>query len=225
MAGRGVFAVKDFERSRASKIWDTLSRLGLARQDGDLVLASFPTQLIVNADTISHDGQVGSILKHHLLRDNLDHVGILQVWLILQRELGNQSDYSPYINSLPKPDIPIVYTDELLKELSGTEVYEAVHDLRLKLRSTWSNAQPILHEVGKACGRDFSHLSGDDWLWAFSIVTSRAFTVPQNSGSPDSTVFSLIPGGCSYFTGAAAGAFGEVVTASSCPVTPNTGSL
>lgn len=161
-----------------------------------MTLASFPAKLVINQDSIVDDVRIGSILKAQLVNGDLDSVAALQVWLLVQRHLGSQSEYAPYIASLPKPDVPIIYSNDMLRELAGTEVHAAVQDLRLKLQKTWQNVQPILHEVGIACDADLSSLSLDDWIWAFTILTSRSFNIPQGQEGAESTMMSLIPGVC-----------------------------
>lgn len=140
------------------------------------------------------DIRIGSILKAHVSSGALDCVEALQVWLLVQRQLGSQSEYAPYIAHLPKPDVPVVYSEKMLRELSGTEVHAAVQDLRLNLQKTWQNVQPVLSEAGIACEADFSSLSIDDWTWAFTILTSRSFNIPQSQKGTTTTVMSLVPG-------------------------------
>eukprot|EP00892_Ulva_mutabilis_P007496 jgi/Ulvmu1/5118/UM021_0135.1 len=192
-AGMGVFATDDLDaRKGASVIWRTLSRIGLSL--GGMTLASFPTQLIINENTIVTDTRIGNIIESSLLSGKLDNVGALQLWLLAHRELGPESEYAPYIASLSKPDVPIAYPENVFQELAGTELHAAVQDLRAKLAKTWELVKPLLREVGVACQKDMDGLTLEDWTWAFSILTSRSFSVPVVAGSEGSAVMSLVPG-------------------------------
>lgn len=194
-AGMGVFAAKNQNIDAIPGIlWRSLSQLGLPSRE--ITLATFPAQLIINQHSIVRDPRIGGILRAHLSGGNLDCVAALQVWLLAHRTLGSASEHAPYIASLPTPDVPIAYPESVLQELAGTDAYLAVQDLRIKLQTTWGKVQPVLREVGVACEADFGNLSMEDWTWAFSILTSRSFNVPQTSNSTSPTVMSLIPGLC-----------------------------
>ena len=150
--------------------------------------------MMINQPAVVRDTRMGSILEKYLSSGELDSVGALQLWLLAHRELGSESEYAPYFASLSKPDVPTAYPDSTLRELAGTELHAAVQELREKLGRTWGNAQPILREVALACTMDLERLTLEDWMWAFSILTSRSFNIPADSKSPGSTVMSLVPG-------------------------------
>lgn len=72
--------------------------------------------------------KLGQIVQEALKEGSLekeDHV--LQLWLVVHRALQKESPYAPYIQSLPQgSELPVNYSESLLRELTGTEALVAV---------------------------------------------------------------------------------------------------
>ncbi len=113
--------------------------------------------------------------------------------MLHERHLGEASNYSEYVASLPKVfDLPLVWTNEELGELNGTQLLTKVIQQRRAVEVEYQElVLPVLQRLSHA-----SHLGEDfptdlaAYLWAQCCVLSRAFLVHTE----DAKLPVLIPG-------------------------------
>lgn len=125
--GAGAFATKDIGQQRGGSWWVRgVTRLKLW---GSHTLARFPAHNVINVKTICEtDQDFGPLVEEFLSNGILDESTALQLFLVLHRSLRQQSPYHPYIQGLPSgAELPVNYSEGMLRELAGTEVYDAVH--------------------------------------------------------------------------------------------------
>jgi len=128
-----------------------------------------------------------------LFESNCSANAILAVHLLHERGLGAASNYSEYVASLPRAfDLPLVWTNEELGELNGTQLLTKVIQQRRAVELEYQErVLPVLQRLrhasllGEAFPTDLA-----SYLWAQCCVLSRAFLVHTE----DAKLPVLIPG-------------------------------
>eukprot|EP00186_Timspurckia_oligopyrenoides_P002613 CAMPEP_0182449698 /NCGR_PEP_ID=MMETSP1172-20130603/36097_1 /TAXON_ID=708627 /ORGANISM="Timspurckia oligopyrenoides, Strain CCMP3278" /LENGTH=421 /DNA_ID=CAMNT_0024647051 /DNA_START=1392 /DNA_END=2653 /DNA_ORIENTATION=+ len=162
---------------------------------GDLLLR-VPLDLLISPNTALNDpGPLGHFLRefpHSLIQDSQDSIKNLYLVLFLlhHRALGKTSKWFPFLNVQPKSfSSPLQFTPDDFTWLEGTPLHpmalavlEELHDIHEK----------VMNYVGNDCVNGLEILPKEaqsfDWfIWAVSIVDSRAFRLVING--EDTTVF------------------------------------
>ncbi|KAJ3179732.1 hypothetical protein HDU85_004731 [Gaertneriomyces sp. JEL0708] len=108
---------------------------------------------------------------------------LLAAFLVWERFEQSDSFWAPYLESLPvKYQLPLWWTDEEVDVLlSGTNLEYVVQE-RAKLLKRG------LAIVSEVCGEMFTHhsLTWENFLWAYSAISSRAF--PRSRPAPSASV-------------------------------------
>ena len=127
-----------------------------------------------------------------LFQNNCSANAILALHVLHERSLGEASNFSAYIESLPKAfDLPVVWTDEELAELNGTQLLPKVVQQRGAIEKEYQDViLPVLQSLQYAeLLKDFRY-GLSEYFWAYCCVVSRAFLVQVE----DSRLPLLIPG-------------------------------
>lgn len=112
---------------------------------------------------------------------------LLYTSLVYEKFENEDSLFAPYLWWLPEPRSGGIQTpfwwseEEIEQELGGTNVYFYVRDKSLQLRKEYELAQEILS--GTSFFEKNGSLTYDNFLWAHTVFTSRAF--PLKAMSPD----------------------------------------
>lgn len=125
--GTGVFISEEANRHGVgARVWRIVQRL---RFWGSNTLAKFSAKSVINVKNICEkDDDFGSVIQEALSKHELNESDVLPLFLVLHNSLQHQSPYHAYIQALPLGhDLPLNYTEDMLEELSGTDVYDAVH--------------------------------------------------------------------------------------------------
>jgi hypothetical protein len=87
-----------------------------------------------------------------------------------------------------EPSTPLWWSEEELRQLAGTTLWEAAQAQRRQLAQSWIRVKPLATEALKACGASGALPSELDWLWSVSMYWSRAMNGPPPMGE------SIVPG-------------------------------
>ncbi|KAJ2080123.1 hypothetical protein H4R24_003291 [Coemansia sp. RSA 988] len=129
--------------------------------------ASIPSDLIITSDVCSKD------LKDVLTTD-LSGRALLCAFLIRQRFVCKESFWKPYIDILPQMfHTPLHFTHQELLLLRGTPMEYAVDDRLCELRAEHKRVQEAVNATAEEMHRV---LDFENYLWAATVVSSRAFT-------------------------------------------------
>lgn len=96
---------------------------------------------------------------------------LIKLQLVHEKHLGTDSQWFPYINSLPGPKdltVPFYFDEHDLVWLKGTGIYGEIESTKQQWRKEWESA---LEQVG---GTE-SMYSFDEYQWACIMYTSRSF--------------------------------------------------
>ncbi|KAI9101939.1 hypothetical protein DFS34DRAFT_437262 [Phlyctochytrium arcticum] len=147
-------------------------------------IALIPPQLVMSEET-AEASIVGQVLKKHfaqhpeslktLSQDNRDPYApglvILSAFIVHEKFENEGSFWSPYLNVLPKSyDLPIWWSDDELKLLSGTNLLHTVSERRKVLERGFSLLQDVCANLFPS-----GSLTWTNFLWAYSAISSRAF--------------------------------------------------
>ncbi|KAJ2617377.1 hypothetical protein H4S08_000345 [Coemansia sp. RSA 1365] len=128
--------------------------------------ANIPSDLIITSDVCRKE------LKDVLSVD-LSGRALLCAFLIHQRFVCTESFWKPYIDILPQTfHTPLHFTTEDLLLLRGTPMEYAVEDRRSELYAEYKRVQEAVDSKADMC----KALDFDNYLWAATVVSSRAFT-------------------------------------------------
>ncbi|XP_010258271.1 PREDICTED: fructose-bisphosphate aldolase-lysine N-methyltransferase, chloroplastic isoform X1 [Nelumbo nucifera] len=148
--GLGLVAQRDFSRNE--------------------VVLEIPSRLWINADTVAAS-EIGKVC------------GGLKPWasiaLFLIREKSREdSPWRSYLDILPKiTNSTIFWSEEELSELQGTQLLSTTLGVKEYVQSEFLKVE---EEVILPNKHLFPSITPDDFLWAFGILRSRAFSRGQN---------------------------------------------
>ncbi|KAJ2800241.1 hypothetical protein H4R20_004132 [Coemansia guatemalensis] len=129
--------------------------------------ANIPSDLIITSDVCRKD------LKDVLAAD-LSGRALLCAFLIHQRFVCAESFWKPYIDILPQEfHTPLHFSSQELLLLHGTPMEYAVEDRRSELRAEHKRVQEAVDSKAEEMLRV---LDFENYLWAATVVSSRAFT-------------------------------------------------
>ncbi|KAK9762634.1 hypothetical protein K7432_011450 [Basidiobolus ranarum] len=106
----------------------------------------------------------------------------LTLSLLFEYSQGEDSPWHGYIQSLPKSeDLPILWSDEEVKLLEGTEIHESIGKEKIDLKDDYENlVMPILEKYPTLFPKDI--FTFENFLNASTVVASRAFQVDDYHG-------------------------------------------
>ncbi|XP_031476566.1 fructose-bisphosphate aldolase-lysine N-methyltransferase, chloroplastic [Nymphaea colorata] len=132
------------------------------------VVVEVPKRTWINLDTVAASviGPVCSGSKPWIR---------IALFLLREMAVGEKSDWSPYIRILPKHmDSTIYWSEEELAELEGTQLLSTTLSVKEYVESEFNK---VHKEILVPHHHVFPHpVTLDDFLWAFTILRSRAFS-------------------------------------------------
>ncbi|KAJ3676661.1 hypothetical protein LUZ60_004073 [Juncus effusus] len=117
-----------------------------------------------------------------LIPNEIDFESHLAVVLLAELNLGERSEWAPYINSLPRLDMmhnSILWSEEELQMIKNSAVYKETIERKSKLEKEFSSLKPVMEKY-----RDlFGEVHLENFMHARSLVTSRAWENPAGGVS------------------------------------------
>ncbi|KAK5662446.1 hypothetical protein OQA88_8357 [Cercophora sp. LCS_1] len=121
-------------------------------------------------------------------------------FLMQQYLKGADSFWSPYISTLPKPELvnswalPAFWPEDDIAFLEGTNASVAIGEIQENVKREFKQARKVLKEESFPGWQDYSRLL---YNWAFCIFTSRSFR-PSLITSPSSSkgIKDILPPSC-----------------------------
>lgn len=119
--------------------------------------------------------------------------------LLYQRSLGSESIWFPYISLLPPsfPTCPLFWSeDDVERRLRGSPLWGLVSEVKEQVKQAWEWAWDLLHReffTESATDLQKSCYDWDLFLWAYTVIQSRAFKVTFPNSAELETV--LVPFG------------------------------
>ncbi|KAI8378001.1 uncharacterized protein BYT42DRAFT_496807 [Radiomyces spectabilis] len=96
---------------------------------------------------------------------------VLSLFLVQQKLLGNQSFYAPYLDILPDHIMtPFFYNDEDLHYLTNTNIANTVKERKQAIYQDYERALQVLADTVNK-----QEYTWERFLWAYSVLSSRAF--------------------------------------------------
>ncbi|KAL3140376.1 hypothetical protein ABBQ38_004637 [Trebouxia sp. C0009 RCD-2024] len=181
-AGLGVFASDSVWKPLQVSWWKQPWYRWRKPNDG-IILATFPLHAAITPQTILSDPVLGSTYQELLNIGVLDERALILLFLTVERQLGEDSVWHPWISILPqKLNTPLFYSDEDLAELKGTSLEEAVGVQKWQLGQAWKRLQPACSELLDKSGSFHQQPTFEDFMWAHSIFHSRSLAFPEPQG-------------------------------------------
>eukprot|EP00890_Picochlorum_soloecismus_P005116 jgi/Picsp_1/5605/NSC_02964-R1_set domain-containing protein len=139
-------------------------------------LASIPKDACLTV----YNTEISDILAEEELGGGLGLV--IAVWL--EKQLGSKSKWAGYFASCPESEyLPVFWTDDQLKWLSGTEIENMAVQDRMDIAEDYdTHVIPLLQKYPDALGRSMKDTSLSSFIQAASLVASRAFAVDEEHG-------------------------------------------
>lgn len=155
-----------------------------AVREGDPIL-TIPPALVVDRHSLFN--AYGEELKKvpekvvDQLRSPAERDNSLAVFLMIEKAKGKKSFYKPYIDVLPDRILrPITWNKDILVLLEDDAMAKTIQAQRDKAANVLTELLPVLKGV---MGSNYSseNVSLERYLWALSVVTSRALTIRGES--------------------------------------------
>lgn len=136
-------------------------------------LISVPKELFLSFESAKENGFAQVLRDYPQLEQVPDE--ILAAHLMVERRRGTSSKWAPYIAALPRVvDTPIDWDDAELDVLEGTTLKVMVGAMRSGLKRDYDNIhEPLISAYEELLGG----LTYDDYVWAMTMVFSRAFSL------------------------------------------------
>lgn len=178
-AGLGVFASDDICKPLHVSWWK-LPWYRIYKPNDGIVLASFPLQAAITSQTILSDPVLGQTYQELLDIGVADERTLTLLFLTVERQLGSDSVWYPWIRLLPKkPETPLFYSDTEMAELRGTSLEEAVGLQKWHLVQQWKRLEPACKDLLRTAGAANQQATLEDFMWANAIFWSRSQSFPQ----------------------------------------------
>ncbi|KAH7135847.1 hypothetical protein B0J11DRAFT_576404 [Dendryphion nanum] len=121
-----------------------------------------------------------------------NHV-LTYLFLVEQLKVKAESFWEPYLACLPRPadmTTPLWFSDEDGAYMQGTPLMNSIAAQRDALQKEWSAARLVMAECSLAEEKIYEHCDFESYLWAVTIITSRAFI--SHAILPELPKFSLL---------------------------------
>lgn len=142
----------------------------LAQKDisrNELVL-EVPKSLWINSDTVAAS-EIGTLCQG--LRPWIS----IALFLLREKALGPSSPWFPYLRILPRStNSPIFWSDEELLEIQGTQLLSTTEGVKEYVQSEFMKVEEEIILPNTSLFP--SYVTFTDFLWAFGILRSRAFS-------------------------------------------------
>lgn len=132
------------------------------------VVLEIPKRYWVNPDTVA-GSEIGGLCR------GLKPWIAVALFLIRERNLGGESTWQDYVAILPdKTDSTVFWSEEELSEIQGTQLLSTTLGVKEYVQSEFEKVE---EEVILPHKKLFPFpVTSDDFLWAFGILRSRAFS-------------------------------------------------
>mmetsp|Transcript_18081 Transcript_18081/g.37529 ORF Transcript_18081/g.37529 Transcript_18081/m.37529 type:complete len:413 (-) Transcript_18081:1796-3034(-) len=159
-----------------------LLRLAGPGTDPELLL-SVPPTLILSRETILQS-PIGSILHDivEILAESEREGGLFVLFLMYERQ-NRASFWRPFLDVLPcKFTTPLYFSDQELELLQGSPLYPLVNQVKQELEETFQHlvVDGACHAIPDIFNQGIA--SFENFLWAFSVLNSRAFQTKFMAG-------------------------------------------
>lgn len=121
---------------------------------------------------LAPDNISGEVIS--LVGEEVSNVAKVAVVLLHEQKLGQESQWAPYIDRLPKPSTmhnAIFWSDKELKMIEETAVYKEAIKQRSQIKEEFLAIKPILDHFAAS----FKHVTLGDFIHAHALVASRAW--------------------------------------------------
>ncbi|KAF7722202.1 hypothetical protein EC973_003556 [Apophysomyces ossiformis] len=116
---------------------------------------------------------------------------VMALFLVHEKLAGDKSFYAPYLNVLPKKIItPFYYTEEDMRYLENTNLATATGERKNLVYKSFQQMRGRLSN-----DMDQDQVTWDDFLWAYTVLTSRAFPytlIDPSHEAPSEVLFPLV---------------------------------
>ncbi|XP_078179795.1 rubisco methyltransferase family protein [Carex rostrata] len=132
------------------------------------VVVEVPKKLWIDADSVatSEIGQFCGGLRPWVC---------IALFLLRERELGDASPWKPYLDVLPSStDSTIFWSEEELSQIQGTQLLSTTIGVKEYVQSEFAKVEEEI--ILKNKNLFLGSITCDDFLWAFGILRSRAFS-------------------------------------------------
>ncbi|GAA5811478.1 hypothetical protein MFLAVUS_004915 [Mucor flavus] len=156
-----------------------------------------PFSCVYTTDTVQENENFASVpfklcITEKVARQSLPNLTefsgriVLSLFLLLQKQLAEKSFYWPYINILPKTiKTPLLFDENDIKFIANTNLESAARDRKAELFKDYNRLLEHLPE-----GVDKNGVSWEEFLWCYSVFSSRSF--PYQLIDPSSTEVSEV---------------------------------
>ncbi|KAG7400861.1 hypothetical protein PHYBOEH_004072 [Phytophthora boehmeriae] len=156
LEGHGVFAKQDMSRGK--------------------VTLEVPFKLAMSIESAEQSDLLPVLQKYPQIPPD----EILALHLMHERSKGAESFFAPFIASLPKEfDLPVSWSEAELNELKGTNVLLLTQMMKRQLQNDFENIHQAVAEDFSELFAAFPALTMEDYVWAMSVIWSRAFGVSK----------------------------------------------
>ncbi|MQM18945.1 hypothetical protein Taro_051944 [Colocasia esculenta] len=133
------------------------------------VVLEVPQRLWINPDAAAADPELGRLFS------GLKPWVSVALFLITEKSRGLKSPWKPYLDILPaSTDSPLFWSEEELSELQGSQLLSTIFGVQEFLRSEFLKVEEDLVLPHKYLFP--SPVTMEDFVWAFGILRSRAFS-------------------------------------------------
>ncbi|KAE9019533.1 hypothetical protein PR003_g13039 [Phytophthora rubi] len=138
------------------------------------VTLQVPFQLTMNTESAVKSDLAPVLEKYPQIPDD----EVLALHLMHERSKGDESFFAPFIASMPTTfDLPVFWTEAELNELKGTNVLLLTQLMKKHLERDFENIHQAVAEDVAEIFASLPTLTIDDYMWAMSVIWSRAFGV------------------------------------------------
>ncbi|CAD7704284.1 unnamed protein product [Ostreobium quekettii] len=192
-SGLGLCAAPAMRDRQRTGILGTIGRfLHVSRRE--FVAASFPLSSSLTVETACSDKAVGPSLQGLLDTGQIDEHDVLAIFLMVQKLLGSDSEWAPWLQLLPDtPQVPLYFSEREWQELRGTTIERAAAAIRDRLKMQWQHIEQECKDFTAKAGAS-KKPSFSDFLWAQTILGSRSIHVPVNEGGESTFFEAIVPG-------------------------------
>ncbi|KAJ3677394.1 hypothetical protein LUZ60_003118 [Juncus effusus] len=132
------------------------------------VVLEIPKKLWIDSDTIA-SSEIGRVCG-----GVRPWVGIA-LFILREKMLGDESKWKPYLDILPEStNSTLFWSEEELSEIQGTQLLSTTMSVKDYVQSEFSKVQEEIINPNRNLFP--GKLNSEDFLWAFGILRSRAFS-------------------------------------------------
>lgn len=158
------------------------------------ILISIPKNLLISCDAVQLT-YVGNLLQK--FNQTISCLQCLSIFLLIERNKKETSQWYQYIDSLPKTYTNSLYWDEADLSCLPEFLQNIIRDDIMKFSQSVAELKPLLCYLEKNLGLDSHTFTEDQFQWAYSSINTRCVFMKQKKSPPfineSSNTFVLAP--------------------------------